>query len=1136
MNSIPKTWFEKIALISSDDKFQNSVAQITSKSMLKEITDKIPSHNWSYSEPAIVRNASTLSLMIQNIALTDPKNLKDTGQSTIRLATLWENIARLKEKTAPNLALMNSAVCYELAGYQANATCMARKISSNVTDEKTVEYLSSLFLQRLFLTLRMKCQELLVEPQEYDNEFELIRRIGLAAVADGFLKASSYFLTGNNDDIKQADEQFASAGKLFSELMSVGEFNLVRKIQSLLKPMTENSTWHILRSINQGNFIWERYLRLLARGTGLDLLNSTSISEIWPSQKNAIDRSLFDVTLNKVVKMPTSAGKTRIAELAIVDMLIKNPGSKCVYVAPYRALVSELEDNFINLFGDLGFRVSSIIGTFEKDPFEEKLVEDADILILTPEKLDLLLRTRSELLDSTKLFILDEGHIIDSETRGIKLELLFTRLKRKLNDARFILISAVLPDETVKQYLEWFNATSGGEIKSDWRPSIQQHAKFKWSSTENTGTLRYEARKENQLINTFVPGIISQKKYKVKNSETGRYRNPKFPNDTKSEIAAEIAYKFSQTGPVLVFTTQGNWVESIANKLLTRIKYSKDVGEEIPLHFQDRDSISVEISKEWLGGEHPITELLRNGIAIHHGKMPDALRRSIESDYRERKFMVIISTNTLAQGVNLPIKTIIMHSCRRTIQNSPERISSSEYWNIAGRAGRAGQETEGTTIHIVKTSKDQRDYIFYQKEKNNLKPIQGALLKILEQLVDKNFSDDELRKEIDVEVLALLMEEGGLEQFSEKIDDIINHSLVSFQTSDKDHVSELVKGFKRVGQMITEEIPADYLKTFSSTGLSSESCLTIKLLIEENQNTINSLITNSNSENNLELLSLIINAFETVSEMKPKSKYPGNSFDLIKKWLSGQNINEIISSEQSQESTQTAKFIEEYFGYLLPWGISSFLRIAQKIMKIDDYELTNDVRYLASMVKYGVPKYEASWLMMMGLPFRDLAMRLVSKYISEHNNSDHTKLITWVSNLDSESLQSDFGVESLFLKDVSKTLIKTGINPLLKENKSIEEVIDMPTWISKIKFENRHVAASKVRNDERLILTRQYDNPYDRNAVKVLSADKLEIGYLNRNLAQFIAPYIDGGLNIHSRVVEIHHGAIPKIKIKLEQE
>ena len=83
--------------------------------------------------------------------------------------------------------------------------------------------------------------------------------------------------------------------------------------------------------------------------------------------------------------------------------------------------------------------------------------------------------------------------------------------------------------------------------------------------------------------------------------------------------------------------------------------------------------------------------MLRSGIAIHHGQLPDAVRRGVESDFRARRYSVIVATNTLAQGVNLPIRTVIVHSSGRWLADEAryERLSARDYWNIAGRAGRA---------------------------------------------------------------------------------------------------------------------------------------------------------------------------------------------------------------------------------------------------------------------------------------------------------------------------------------------------------------------------------------------------------------------------------------------------------------
>ena len=161
---------------------------------------------------------------------------------------------------------------------------------------------------------------------------------------------------------------------------------------------------------------WKRYLRLLSRGLGSDLYRGPSVSELWPSQIEAIENGLIDRP-SKIFRMPTSAGKTRVAEIAMVYTLISSPGSKVIYTAPYKALVYEIQQNFSNLFSDLGFRVSSLSGNYETDEFEQAIAEDTDVLVITPEKLDLMFRINRNLLEKVRLFILDEGQIVSNQKR-----------------------------------------------------------------------------------------------------------------------------------------------------------------------------------------------------------------------------------------------------------------------------------------------------------------------------------------------------------------------------------------------------------------------------------------------------------------------------------------------------------------------------------------------------------------------------------------------------------------------------------------------------------------------------------------------------------------------------------------------
>jgi hypothetical protein len=200
-------------------------------------------------------------------------------------------------------------------------------------------------------------------------------------------EASKFFLNGNEDFLKGAEERLTIAERGLAELGLVREANIALTARSLLPVMRDRSIWLALRPVLPDNSQWARYLKLLARGVGRDLYRSPSVSELWPSPIKAVQQGLLDISAaaSKVVRMPTSAGKTRIAELSMVHTLASGSGFKCIYVAPFRALVTELQQQFLELFTDLGYRVSSVLGGYETDDFEQVLVEDADVLVLTKQ-------------------------------------------------------------------------------------------------------------------------------------------------------------------------------------------------------------------------------------------------------------------------------------------------------------------------------------------------------------------------------------------------------------------------------------------------------------------------------------------------------------------------------------------------------------------------------------------------------------------------------------------------------------------------------------------------------------------------------------------------------------------------------
>ena len=1141
-----RSWTKDTLALSGDRTFQLEVAQIRAKALLREVSDVIPPYRWSYVASRVVRNLTATLFSLETLSRTYPDRLKELEDAARQFALTWESLAKLGERTSRDTALMSSAVAYELAGYQANAVCLARQLGRDFyeIDKPDVSELTSAFLQRLFLQVRLLANRVRKEPEVNRLTYlQLLEDTSLALAGEGFAFASRFFLGGDENALAIAMKSLEEAEQSFASLGRVVESNLVRSIRSLLPLMRQRTTWSVFGKLVRDNPRWKRYLKLLARGPGFDILRSPSVSELWPSQIYALEKGLLDSESSKVIRMPTSSGKTRIAELAIVYTLVTIPDARCVYVAPYRALVWELEQAFLNLFSDLGYRVSSVIGTYESDDFEELLAADADILIMTPEKLDLLQRAQPEFLDNVRLIVLDEGQIVHDQQRGVKFELLLTRLKRRLPNARFLFISAVFPQETLEDFARWFKASPEDDVLSlDWRPSIQRYAKFEWIG--ETGVIRHSSSEDIELLQEFVPGVTKQQIYEFVNPLTRRINRRRFPDpNNKAQIAAELAYKFADLGPVLVFCSQTNFAEAVAKSLEMRLDLSKRKGESIPSYFLNASSTrSVLSAQEWLGDNHAITRFLKKGIAIHHGKIPDTLRKSIELDFRDKQFRILVATNTLAQGVNLPIRTVIIHSCWRYIaEGRYERIPARDYWNIAGRAGRAGQETEGTIIHIVRNRSDERDYRYYLRHRKEVEPVESALFRLLKNLLDERLDElltkSALSETLDPEILALLVEEGPEFLLDENLQKLLSETLVQAQANRSGIGTEKIRQvFQETSEDIINLVPEkSYWPIYSSTGLSSKSCEAIRNYVVENRDRVSTLLREGSPAQVDNFVMMFLDACLTLPEMQPDREFGGSYNELLKSWLNGVSIHELVAEfgDQTTSLEELAKLIEELFAFRLPWGISAFIRIAAKELELQSEELCNFATFFPTMVKFGVPNPVACWAISAGMPYRKTGIDIAAKYLEETSSPNFQEFIEWIGDLNSEDLRYTFGLKGPVLEDVSRALSRSSFNPLLKKFATSEEILPYQTYVRGIAFENRIIVASEAQVGQSVDLIRDYDNPVDHNAVKV-QLNGRTLGYLHRQLAQLVAPDMDCGLSLKGTIVEIKRTEIPRIKIRID--
>ena len=154
--------------------------------------------------------------------------------------------------------------------------------------------------------------------------------------------------------------------------------------------------------------------------------------DLWPSQTEAAARAV-DQSDDLVVSLPTSAGKTRIAELCILRCLAG--GKRVVFVTPLRALSAQTETTLQRTFGPLGKTISALYGSIGVSGFDEDAIRERDIVVATPEKLDFALRNDPSLLDDVGLLVFDEGHMIGLSEREVRYEVQIQRLLRRA-DAR----------------------------------------------------------------------------------------------------------------------------------------------------------------------------------------------------------------------------------------------------------------------------------------------------------------------------------------------------------------------------------------------------------------------------------------------------------------------------------------------------------------------------------------------------------------------------------------------------------------------------------------------------------------------------------------------------------------------------
>jgi len=398
--------------------------------------------------------------------------------------------------------------------------------------------------------------------------------------------------------------------------------------------------------------------------SAIEFLKSLGLSKLYPPQSDAVKAGLLKGE-SVLVSAPTASGKTLIAILAIVSYLSKEKG-KVVYLSPLRALASEKFLEFKNLEKvSIGNKIKVGISTGDFENIEKKL-ENNNVLILTNEKMDSIIRHGAEWLEDIGLVISDEIHLIGDESRGPTLEMILTQLKRLDHKPQILGLSATITNS--KELADWLGCKL---VQSEWRPVPLSEG-------------------------VYDEGIVTM-------SDGSSFEVDRSIRGTPIDLGIQCVQEGGQS---LIFAETRARSKSLATKAVD--------GVEKLLAKKDLDDLEKISKKILTSNEHTdlvktLAILVKKGVAFHHAGLNQTCRQIIESEFRNGKIKLLSSTPTLAAGVNLPARRVVISNISRynakVGANKP--ISVLEYKQLCGRAGRPQYDKFGESIIIGNGNKEE---------------------------------------------------------------------------------------------------------------------------------------------------------------------------------------------------------------------------------------------------------------------------------------------------------------------------------------------------------------------------------------------------------------------------------------------
>ena len=627
-------------------------------------------------------------------------------------------------------------------------------------------------------------------------------------------------------------EAFLRLGSRRAESRVRAQLLLTRK---LLDSAFDHSIWLSLRMCLEQVFhlaIAKTLPQVLGESSRpyVDQLLAVGLRTFLPPQFLALsDTEYLNRTSNAVICLPTSTGKTFLAELSIVAA-VSGAGRIGIFVAPYVALGRQVAERATLHLPQNEWSVVRLFGGFQ----EPMGLNDRDkklFVVATPERLDGLLRFSPELLGRIDCVVFDEAHMIESGERGVRLEGLISRLRLAQERGvalKLVAVSAVIPNAQV--FREWMGANPENLVDHSWTPNCRRIAvwrsngKLAWyHSNDPLSPVGSESTEEIASLNLPWPFPVVPRRFDYPERAILQKANQR-----NLAYLCDFMWR-RENEPVLCVCAGRESTRLIAYLIAERMG---DSGE-VPQYTQR----VIDLITERFPHLRHLRNALSRRVAYHNASLPHEVREAIENAARHKELYCVVSTTTLAEGVDLPFRVTILADWIRKKGELEIPYSPLLVRNIAGRCGRVGAFTEGDMVIYDNLVGDRlytspllkpkwEDKVFFSKGDTG---VQSSL--------DSEVKDEGVKAALESQFLAAISESAGR-------DDVELSYVAHLFASTASKQEFVLPFFNRVAKDITSQdwqlatrnsplVPTPLGEAVNKTGFAPSSCRKILARLKE---------------------------------------------------------------------------------------------------------------------------------------------------------------------------------------------------------------------------------------------------------------------------------------------------------------